>query len=234
MRGVSFWIRSQAKTMRSSHPGAEFLPRMPEDVLFLAKHALRVEVADTAALAARSRVDHRVDEGGFARVQSRVDGPLQLVGRFRLYADAAERFDYLVIARAFDEDGRRRIQSAARIDVGSAVDAAVVEDDGADRQIVPADRLHLHAAEAEGAVAFDREHRLAGFDGRADGLAHADAHYAPGTNVQALARLVHVDNAAREVERVGAFVDEDRIRPLLDDGAQGTQRASAWTLVPGA
>ena len=35
----------------------------------------------------------------------------------------------------------------------------------------------------------------------------------------------HVDRAARQVERVGAFVDEDRIRPLFDDGAQGAERA---------
>src|SRR5438876_6028157 len=107
---------------------------MPEDVLVLAKSALRVEVADTAALAARSRVDHRVDQGGFARIDGRFDGPLQLVGCFRLNADATKRFDDLVIARAFDEDGRRRIRSASRIEVGSAVDATIVEDDDANRQ----------------------------------------------------------------------------------------------------
>src|SRR5258708_20203938 len=36
--------------------------------LFLAKHALRVEVADAPALAAGRRIDHRVDEGRLARV----------------------------------------------------------------------------------------------------------------------------------------------------------------------
>ena len=40
-----------------------------------------------------------------------------------------------------------------------------------------------------------------------------------------LARLVHVDDAAREIERIGALVDEDGIRPLLDDVAQGAKRA---------
>src|SRR3546814_8176835 len=34
-----------------------------------------------------------------------------------------------------------------------------------------------------------------------------------------------VDRTAREVERVGAFVDQDGVRPLLDDGAQRAQRA---------
>ena len=45
-----------------------------------------------------------------------------------------------------------------------------------------------------------------------DGEAHADAHDPPGAHVQALARLVHVDDGAREVERVGAFVDHDGVR----------------------
>src|SRR5215469_9515584 len=86
--------------------GHRLVPRpMPEDVLFLAKHALRVEVADPAALAARSRVDHRVDQSGFAGVHGRFDGPLQRVGGFRLHADATEGLDDLVVPRAFDEDG---------------------------------------------------------------------------------------------------------------------------------
>ena len=37
--------------------------------------------------------------------------------------------------------------------------------------------------------------------------------------------MIHVDDAAREIERVGAFVDEDGVRPLLDDGAQHAERA---------
>ncbi len=45
-----------------------------------------------------------------------------------------------------------------------------------------------------------------------------------GTDVETLARLVDVDDAARQIEGVGAFVDEDRIRPLLDDGTQRTKR----------
>ena len=97
--------------------------------------------------------------------------------------------------------------------------------DDADRQLVPADRLHFHAGETEGAVAFDREHGLAGLHRGRDGIAHADAHDAPGADVQALARLIHVDDAAREIERVGTFVDQDGIRPLHDDGAQGAERA---------
>src|SRR5205814_1247022 len=98
-------------------------------------------------------------------------------------------------------------------------------DDDANRQLIPANRFHFHAAETKGAVAFDREHGLAGFDGGCDGEAHPDAHDAPGADVQASARFVDVDNAAREIERVGAFVDQDDIRPLFDDGAQCAERA---------
>src|SRR6185437_10004473 len=180
--------------------------RRKRAISFLAQRALRVEVADAAALAASSRIDHRVDEGRLARVQCRVYCALQFVGRGHVGPDAAEGLDESVVARAFDEDERRRVRAAARIDVDTAIDTVVVEDDDADRQVVPADRLYLHAAEAEGAVAFDREHLAAGFDRGGDGLTHADAHHAPGADVEALARLVDVDDAPREVERVGSLV----------------------------
>ena len=140
-------------------------------------------------------------------------------------ADAAERFHHLVVARIRDEDGRRGIRVAPGIDVDPPVDPVVVEDDDADRQIVAADRFDFHPGEAEGAVAFDREHGFAGFHRGRDGEAHADAHDAPGADVEAFARLVHVDDAAREIERVGALVDEDGVRPFFDDGAQRTERA---------
>src|SRR3546814_14769945 len=47
----------------------------------------------------------------------------------------------------------------------------------------------------------------------------------PGADVQALARLVHVDDAAGEVEGVGPLVHEHDIRPLGDDLAQRAERA---------
>src|SRR4030095_11998594 len=133
--------------------------------------------------------------------------------------NSAERFDDLVVARVFDEGGRRRVGTAAGIDVGAAVDAVVVEDNDADRKAVAANGFHLHAGEAKGAVAFDCQHGVAGLDRRGDGKPHADAHDDPGADIEAFARLVHVDDAAREIERVGAFVDQGRIRPLFDDGA---------------
>src|SRR6266404_1653751 len=187
--------------------------------LFLAKHALRVEVADAAALRAGCRVDHRVDQRRLAGVHGLVHGAFELVRRRRVHTDAAEGLHHLVVARVLDEHGRRNVRTAGRINVGPAIDAVVVEDHDADRQVVAADGLDFHAGEAKGAIAFDREYGLAGLDRSGDGKAHADAHDPPGADVQALARLVHVDHAAREIERVGAFVDEDGVRPLLDDGA---------------
>src|SRR5580704_14066545 len=129
--------------------------------LFLAKHALRIEIADAAALAAGGRVDHRVDEGRLAGVHRRVHGALELVRRRRVDADAAESFHHLVVARTLDEDGGGDVRSSGGIDVGSAVDAVIVEDDNAHRKVIPADRFHFHAGKAEGAVALHGEHGLA-------------------------------------------------------------------------
>src|SRR6266403_136584 len=191
----------------------------------LAKHALRIEVADAAALRAGRRVDHRVDQRGLAGVHGLVHGAFELVRRRRVHANTVECLHHLVVARVLDEHSRRNIRTAGWIDVGPAIDAVVVEDDDADRQVVAADGFDFHAGEPEGAVAFHRKHGLAGLDRSGDRKAHADAHDAPGADVQALARLVHVDDAAREIERIGAFVDEDGVRPLLDDGPQCTERA---------
>src|SRR5262249_49919387 len=93
--------------------------------LLLLQLALRIEVADAAALAAGSRIDHRVDQGRLAGVHRRVDGALQLVGSRRVDADAAERLHHLVVARALHEYGRRRV-GARLVDVGAAIDAVVV------------------------------------------------------------------------------------------------------------
>src|SRR5947209_13954197 len=187
--------------------------------LFLAKHALRVEIADPTAFAARCRIDHRVDEGRLAGIHGPVHGAAQFVGCRHVGSDAAERFDDLVVARILDEGCGRWVRTAAGIDVGSAIDAVIIEDDDANRKVVSANRLHLHSAEAKRAVAFDGEHAVAGLHSRRDGEAHADAHDAPGADIEPFARLVHVGDATREIERVGAFVDQGGIRPLFDDAA---------------
>src|SRR5258708_19424361 len=113
--------------------------------LFLAKHALRVEIADAAALAAGRRIDHRVDESRLAGVHGLVDGATQLVGCRHMHADSAECFDDFVVAGVFDEGGRPSARTPGGIEVGSPIDALVVEDDDADRKVVSANRLHLHS-----------------------------------------------------------------------------------------
>src|SRR5262249_59933716 len=107
--------------------------------LFLANHALRVELADAAALGAGRRVDHRVDEGRLAGVHGRVDGALELVGRCRLGADAAECFRDLVVARALDEDGRGGGPTARGTGVWGPVNAVVFGGGAFSPQAVAAD-----------------------------------------------------------------------------------------------
>src|SRR4029077_3138993 len=73
------WVKSRILT-----------PSSALDILcsrLLGQSAFRVEVADIAAFAARSRIDHGVDQRGFAGVHRRVDGALQFVRRGRIDAD---------------------------------------------------------------------------------------------------------------------------------------------------
>src|SRR6185437_11426440 len=46
--------------------------------LFLAQHALRIEIADASAFTARRRVDHRIDQGRLAGIHGCIDGALEL------------------------------------------------------------------------------------------------------------------------------------------------------------
>src|SRR5215216_4840730 len=59
---------------------------------FFGDHALRIEIADAAALGSCRRVDHRVDQGRLARVHGLIHGTAQLVGRCHMAANAAECF----------------------------------------------------------------------------------------------------------------------------------------------
>src|SRR6478672_720784 len=56
--------------------------------LFLLQLALRIEIADAAALAAGRRVEHRVDECRLAGIHGGVNGALELVRGRRVEADA--------------------------------------------------------------------------------------------------------------------------------------------------
>src|SRR6266851_1473355 len=187
--------------------------------------ACRIQARDATAFGPGGFIDHGIDERGLARADGFLHCLAQLGRRRGVHAHATEGLHQLFIACALDEHGGGHIRAAGRIDVRAAVDAVVVEDHHADRQVVAAEGVDFHAGEAEGAVALDRNHRQAADHRGRDGKAHADAHHAPGADVQALARLVHVDDAASEVERVGAFVDQNRVRVGLDDVAHHVQRA---------
>src|SRR5258707_9823001 len=103
--------------------GARTAVRAPLPTLrLLLQLALRIEVADAAALAAGCRIDHRVDEGWLAAIHRGVDGALELVGARPIDADAAERLHHLVVARAFHEHGWRGIRTHGIV-VGAPVEA---------------------------------------------------------------------------------------------------------------
>src|SRR5712692_1161162 len=150
------------------------------EALFL--FCARVQARDATAFGAGGFIDHGIDERGLARADGFFHCLAQL-GRGRgVHAHAAEGLHQLVIARTLDEHGGCHIGAAGRIDVGAAVHAVVVEDHHADRQVIPAEGLDFHAGEAEGAVTFNRNHRLAADHGGRDGKAHADTHHAPGAD----------------------------------------------------
>src|SRR5207248_8695196 len=206
-----------AALMRARTPAVQLLS------FLLGRGALRVEALDVAAFGAGGRVDDGVDQGRFfggERLGERVREAWR-VGA--VIAPAAERLDDPLVTRIAQEAGRR-IGPALGI---AAIDAVIVEDDGRHRQVVTADRLDLHAAEAKGAVALDRDDGLARYRGGADRVAHADPHDAPGTAVEAMARHVHIDDVAAEIERVGALVDDVDIGmrgKRVADGAQGGRK----------
>src|SRR5439155_25789559 len=98
--------------------------------------ALRVEVADVATLRPDVRIDRAIDQGRLPRSQRRGEG-LREPGRIdSAITDAAKGLDHLVVASVLHQDGRRRVGAAAEVDAVAAVDAAVVEDDSDDRQLV--------------------------------------------------------------------------------------------------
>src|SRR6185437_5377844 len=83
---------------------------MPPRVASLfTEFALRIEVADAAALAASRGIKHRVDQRRFARIHGLVHGAFEIVRGRRVDAHAAEALHHLVVARALHEHGWRRV-----------------------------------------------------------------------------------------------------------------------------
>src|SRR4051794_20538917 len=134
---------SESCTVPALRNGIKNAAPRPGHGSFLLQLALRVEVADAAALAAGGRIQHRVDQRRLAGIHRGIHRAFQLIGAGRVDADAAKGLHHAVVARAFHEHGRRRVGTHG-IHVGAAIDAVIVEDDDANRKLVAADRFDLH------------------------------------------------------------------------------------------
>src|SRR3984893_4294529 len=74
-------------------------------VLLLGSGACRVQIGQPTALRTCCFVDYGIDEGRFLR-RDRFDQEFrEFGGRGGVVADTPERFDHLVVASAFDENG---------------------------------------------------------------------------------------------------------------------------------
>ena len=123
----------------------------------------------------------------------------------------AKGLHHEVIACAFDKDRGRNIGASALIDIHAAINAVIIEDHHANRQVVATNGLDLHATEAKGTVALNGEHGFLGGDGRGNGKAHTDSHDAPRSHIQAFSGLIHVDNTSGKVQCVGPLIDQGDI-----------------------
>src|ERR1700761_9353291 len=92
------WVKSRMRTPLSAFviallpsriwigTGPAAGPRPMNGSLLLLQCALRIEIADAAALGARRRIDHRIDQGRLAGIHRRVDRAFQFVRRSRIQA----------------------------------------------------------------------------------------------------------------------------------------------------
>src|SRR5688572_8041564 len=98
--------------MRTPFNASIFFP--PEAFrLFLLRG--RIEARDAAALGAGSLVDDCVDERRFARADRFFHRAAKLRRCLGVYADAAERFDQLLVTRVLHEHERCRVGAARRV-----------------------------------------------------------------------------------------------------------------------
>src|SRR2546426_10331393 len=117
--------------------------------LLLWNTALRVEIADMAALRPRGRIDRAIDQGRFPRSErlgERLREPLRFGG---IVTDTAEGFAPLFVPGFFHQGRGHGVGATTAVDSVAAIDSAVVEEDVADRQRLAADGVDPHAAEAE-------------------------------------------------------------------------------------
>src|SRR5260221_70176 len=88
---------------------------LPCPSLHLRDAALRVEIADMAALRPRCWIDRAIDQGRLPRSQ-RIGESLREPQRIDgIVADAAEGFDQLFVARVLHQAGRRGVGATAAV-----------------------------------------------------------------------------------------------------------------------
>src|SRR5438105_9751304 len=170
--------------------------------------------------------DHDVDEGGAAVVHRLVEGALQVLRVLDKEALAAEGFHHPVVAGAVDQRVGLHVEHRVVRDLRHAgADAAVVQNDDLDRQVVAAQRLHLHAGEADRRISRQVDDRTVRVhDGGGDRLAEAEAHRAVGAGVEAGTGVGDVQLGEADIHRAGALRTQDRVlRHPGGDIAQGTE-----------
>jgi len=177
--------------------------------------------------------EHDVDEGAAAVVHRLFEGALEVLRLLDKEAFAAEGFHHPVIAGAVDQRVRLHVEHRVVRDLGHAgADAAVVEHDDFDREVVANERLHLHAREADRRVAGEVDDRPVGLgDGGGDGLAEADAHRAVGAGIEAGAGVGDIQLREGDIHRARTLGAQNRV--LRHPGGDVTQRTVVigWRLV---
>src|ERR1019366_8364446 len=146
-----------------------------------------VQTLQMAAFGSRGGIDDAVDDRRLTRRNCFGESLGEALRIGHMIARAAESLDEFVIARSPHENSWRWIGAPATVEVVAPVDAAVVEDDSDDRERIAANGLDLHAAEPEGAIAFDGDHGLSARHCCADGITHTDTHHTPGAGVETFA-----------------------------------------------
>ena len=125
-----------------------------------ADDGLRVQVGDVPGLLARIIGELHVHEARLAGGDGLADHLLDFRRGGRVIAVAAERLDHALVVGVVAQRQRRRVAVVAEILEIAAVDAAVVEHDEGDRQIVAAGDLDFHAVKAEAGITADVQDRI--------------------------------------------------------------------------
>ena len=123
--------------------------------------------AERLRLSGRALAEHDVDQSGAAEVHCFSERALDVFRVFDKEALAAKGFHDLVVAGAVDQRVGPHVEHRVFRDLRHArANAAIVQDHDLDRQVVAAERLHLHTGEADRRVAREVDDRAVGVHDR--------------------------------------------------------------------